>query len=132
MISETAPAIFTVNLQGGGAGTIQHGITFQLVTAANPAIAGEIVSIYCTGLGAVSPIGLTGQAPLVPPQRTAQAVEVSIAGAPAQVSYAGLAPGFAGLYQINAQIPANMPAGDQEIRISIGGAVSNAVTIAVR
>jgi uncharacterized protein (TIGR03437 family) len=57
---------------------------------------------------------------------------VYVAGAPARVSYAGLAPGFAGLYQVNVQIPAGTPSGVQSLQLVAGGASSNAVTIGIR
>jgi len=93
---------------------------------------GEIISVYCTGLGALNPPAITGAPGPVPPAQTALAVQVSIGGLPAQVTYAGLAPGFAGLYQINAQVPAGTPSGAQPLQASAGGASSNAVTIAVQ
>jgi uncharacterized protein (TIGR03437 family) len=131
-VAAAAPAIFTLNATGSGAGAIEHGLTGQLVTAANPAAAGEIVSVYCTGLGAVSPPAVTGAAPSTPPQQTVAPVQVYVAGAPARVSYAGLAPGFAGLYQVNVQIPAGTPSGVQSLQLVAGGASSNAVTIGIR
>ena len=128
----TSPGIFTLNSQGTGAGAIEHGLTYKLVTDANPATAGEIISIYCTGLGAVNPAVASGAAAPVPPPQAVLPVEVSIAGATAQVTYAGLAPGFAGLYQVNAQIPAGTAPGDQMLRVSAGGVGSNTVTVAIR
>jgi uncharacterized protein (TIGR03437 family) len=56
-----APAIFTLDQQGTGAGAIQHGISYQVVTDSNPAAAGEIISIYCTGLGALDPFCANGR-----------------------------------------------------------------------
>jgi len=57
-VAPAAPGIFTVDSRGGGAGAIEHGIKHgiigRLVTDKNPATAGEIISIYCTGLGAVN------------------------------------------------------------------------------
>jgi len=45
-------------------------------------------------------------------------------GQPAQVAFAGLAPGFVGLLQINIVIP-EVPAGERALDISIGGAAAN-------
>jgi len=48
-------------------------------------------------------------------------------------SFAGLAPNFAGLYQVNALVPANAPAGSAvPVFITVGGVVSNTVTIAIQ
>ncbi len=131
-VAPSAPAIFTLNSTGSGAGAIEHGLTGQVVTDANPAAAGEIVSVYGTGLGAVNPPGVTGAAGPIPPAETVLQAQAYVAGAPAQVTYAGLAPGYAGLYQINVQIPAGTPSGTQNLQVSAGGAISNAVTVAIR
>lgn len=127
-----APGIFTLSASGSGAGAIEHGVTGQLVTAASPAGPGEILSIYCTGLGAVSPSAADGWVPPIPPPQTVAAVQVYIASALAQVNYAGLAPGFAGLYQVNAQVPAGTPSGNQNLQIRMAGASSNTVLVAIQ
>jgi len=60
-------------------------------------------------------------------------VTVTIGGVPAYVSFAGLAPGWVGLYQVNVQVPANAPVGDAvAVALSVGGVASNQVTIAVQ
>jgi len=131
-VEPAAPGIFTLNSMGTGAGAIEHGLTGQLVTDTNAATAGETVSVYCTGLGAVVPPVATGAAAPIAPPRTELLVQAYIGGAPAQVTYAGLAPGFAGLYQVNVQIPAGTSSGSQNLRVSAGGVNSNMVNIAVR
>jgi hypothetical protein len=47
-------------------------------------------------------------------------------------SNSGLAPGFAGLYQINLQAPDDAPTGAQELQVSASGVNSNTVTVAIR
>ena len=60
-------------------------------------------------------------------------VTVTIGGAPATVTFSGLVPGFAGLYQIDARVPAMSATGDAvPVSVTISGAASNTVTIAVR
>ena len=57
---------------------------------------------------------------------------MTIGGISETASFSGLAPGFVGLYQVNAQVPAGVTAGSAvPVSISIGGATSNTVTIAV-
>ncbi|HLK48756.1 MAG TPA: SBBP repeat-containing protein [Bryobacteraceae bacterium] len=130
-IAAAAPAIFSQNASGTGPGAIQHAGTYAIVSDASPAAGGETILIYGTGLGAVSPAAQTG-AP-APPSQTTTPVNVFIGGTAAQVLYAGLAPGYAGLYQINAQIPAGTPPGAQPVQITMsGGAASNTVTISIR
>jgi uncharacterized protein (TIGR03437 family) len=58
---------------------------------------------------------------------------VTIGGVPALVTFSGLAPGFAGLYQVNAQVPSGTASGSSiSVVIGIGGVQSNTVTIAVQ
>jgi uncharacterized protein (TIGR03437 family) len=54
----------------------------------------------------------------------------TIGGVPATVSFSGLAPGFVGLGQVNLLVP-NVPAGDQQVIVTIGGVASNPALIAV-
>jgi uncharacterized protein (TIGR03437 family) len=90
---------------------------------------GPNMTIYATGLGAVSNAPSTGGAALQAPLSTVVApVEVRIGGVAATVDFAGLAPGFAGLYQINAQIPQGV-SNNSEVTISVGGATSKPVSV---
>jgi uncharacterized protein (TIGR03437 family) len=125
------PGIFTVD---GTAGAILHGADSSLVTAAQPAARNEIVLLYATGLGAVSPVPGTGQpAPSVEPlSRTTATPIVTIGSIGAQVSFSGLAPGFVGLYQVNVRVPPNAPVGNQQVIIQAGGVLSKAATIAIQ
>jgi uncharacterized protein (TIGR03437 family) len=51
------------------------------------------------------------------------ALQVSFAGAPATMSYAGLAPGYVGLYQFNVVVP-NVAASDSvPVVFTLGGTV---------
>ncbi len=127
-----APGIFSTNAQGFGQGAILDP-AYKLVDASNPATPGStVVLIYCTGLGAVSNQPASGAAsPSNPPATTTTTPTVMIGGAPAQVFFSGLAPGFVGEYQVNALVPQNSAAGDAvPVVISIGGKTSNTVTMA--
>jgi uncharacterized protein (TIGR03437 family) len=125
------PGIFTVD---GTAGAILHGADSSLVTAARPAARNEVVLLYATGLGAVSPVPGTGQpAPSVEPlSRSIATPIVTIGDIGAQVSFSGLAPGFVGLYQVNVRVPPNAPLGTLQVLIQAGGVFSQAATIAVQ
>jgi uncharacterized protein (TIGR03437 family) len=58
---------------------------------------------------------------------------VTIGGVPANVSFSGLAPGYVGLYQVNAQVPAGLAANDAvPVVLQMGGTTSNAAAIAVQ
>jgi uncharacterized protein (TIGR03437 family) len=92
---------------------------------------GSTAVIYATGLGPVTNAPATGRAASAEPlSRVVAPVEVKIAGTSVPVTFAGLAPGYAGLYQINAQIPQSVPAG-AELTISVSGATSKPVAIQV-
>jgi len=94
---------------------------------------GDIVSIYATGLGAVAPAVGTGQAaPPSPLSRTVTEPVVTMGGARAAVRFSGLAPTFAGLYQLDAVIPQGLPAGPAEVLVEMSGRRSNAVSFAVQ
>ena len=106
-IAAVSPGIFTLNEQGTGAGAILHAADFQPVTESNPALPGEFLLIFCTGLGPVLPDVPSGNvAPGTEPlARTVSLPLVNIGGIPAEVVYSGLAPGFVGLYQVNVEVP---------------------------
>ena len=105
-----------------------------LNTASAPATSGDTLVIYCAGLGGVNPAVPDGSAaPSSPPSRTINPVTVTIAGQTAPVAFSGLVPGFAGLYQVNVTVPSGIsPAADVPLVVTVGGASSPAVTLAIR
>jgi uncharacterized protein (TIGR03437 family) len=129
-----APGIFTVNSTGTGQGAVLVAPTAQLAAPGSPASRGGYVSIFCTGLGPVTNQPATGAAALVSPlSYTMTTPTVTIGGMMAVVSYAGLAPDFAGLYQVNAIVPPGVSPGNTvQVVISMGNFASNTVTIAVQ
>ena len=108
------PGIFTMaNGMGQAAANNQDG---SINSATNPAARGSIVTLYATGEGVnVSSVGLT------------------IGGYAAKLLYAGPAPGFPGLMQINAQVPTGFLApGIQPVILTVGNVASQSgVTIAL-
>ena len=130
------PGIFTTSDSGSGQAAVlnQDG---TVNSASNAAPRGSVVSVYLTGVGALSPPlgdGLLG--PLSPPFPAPVAtISATIGGAlNATVTFAGQAPGLiAGLTQVNIQIPENAPVGPAiAIAISAGDFTSQSATIAVR
>ena len=136
-----SPGIFTIPSGGTGQGAIQISNTATFAApqgsipgaSANPVSPGQSITIFCTGLGAVTNPPATGApASSGPLSTTLTTPLVSIDGIPANVSFSGLAPGFVGLYQVNAQIPAGVPSGNAiPLVLSIGGVRSNTVTVAI-
>jgi adhesin/invasin len=102
-------------------------------TAATPIPAGGYVILYITGQGSVTPPVLDGTAaPLMPLSLVDAPVTVSIGGKDAQVTFQGLAPGYAGLTQLNVIVPAGLLPGDQAVFVAINGLPSNAAVITVK
>ena len=57
---------------------------------------------------------------------------VTIGGVQARVLFSGMAPGWVGLWQINAEVPQSVTSGPAvSLTITAGGVTSNTVTIAV-
>ena len=135
-LAEVQPAVFTVDLSGQGQGHIyiaRPSGQQPLADVQAPAAAGDVLVVYSSGLGAVTPPVAAGVA--VPFDRltsTANPVTATIGGRGAQVSFAGLTPGFTGLYQVNVVVPAGIPAGPAELVLTVLGVSSPPVTLHVR
>ena len=106
----------------------------RLADAANAAGAGEVLVIYCNGLGLTNPaVTAGGAAPFSPLAVTANPVAVTIGGQLAAVAFAALAPGFTGLDQINAIVPAGIPpSGAAPVALIVAGQSSVSVTMGIR
>jgi uncharacterized protein (TIGR03437 family) len=138
--AENRPGLFTLGGALGNQGAILIANTNRLAMRVTPNIpsepaqTGSIVSIFCTGLGATEPAVASGEpAPASPLAMVKTPVTATIDGQPATVSFAGLAPGFVGVYQVNVQVPAGITPGDAvAVVLSQGGFRSNVATIAVR
>jgi uncharacterized protein (TIGR03437 family) len=142
--NQTSAGVFSQTQNGLGYGAVLHQDGVTLVTPSNPAKPNETVSVYLTGLGAVTPSIQDGAAgPSSPLSYTTNTITADIGGVTATVTYAGLAPGFAGLYQVNLTIPATgLTAGDNgldisgpdsytsEVLIPIGGTAAAADSVA--
>jgi uncharacterized protein (TIGR03437 family) len=98
---------------------------------ANPAAAGSVISVFFTGLGAVTTAVDDGAAPVAGQIVFALSrVAASIGGSPAQIEFAGLAPLYPGLAQINLKVPA-LASGTYPLTILVAGRASNAAELAI-
>ncbi len=129
-----APGLLSQDRSGRGAGAIVDALTGALITPANPIARDGVATIYCLGLGAVTNTPVSGSAALSDPlSQTLATPQVTIGGVPAKVLFSGLSPGSVSLYQINVEIPEGAPAGEAvEVRVTVNGTASNAVTIAIQ
>jgi len=127
-VEAAAPAMFSIDGTGAGLATILKNTDYTLVTAANPARRGEVLAIFCTGLGQLQGGGITGMA-AAEPLPAGAAIVVNFGTTAAAVRYAGLAIGFLGLYQINVVVPAASggTAGAIAVTIKIGAVTSPAL-----
>jgi uncharacterized protein (TIGR03437 family) len=133
VIAAAQPGIFTVNQQGSGQGVVFKSDGVTLAQTGTPAVSGETVVIYCTGLGAVDPALPEGAAPpVLPLSNTVNPVTVTIGGRNAPAAFSGLTPGFPGLYQVNAVVPDGVSGDAVPVVVSVAGQVSPVVTLAVR
>jgi uncharacterized protein (TIGR03437 family) len=123
-VEAAAPAIFTQDSSGTGPASALKATDQSLVTADNPLHAGEAVELYGTGLGLTSAsngLDIAVQQPTV-----------TVGGVACPVSFAGAAPDFSGLDQINCTIPADATASvSAPVVITSGDRISNTATLAI-
>jgi len=119
-LTDSAPGVFSQNEDGIGFGDALHAANNTLVTPSNPAQPGEYLSLYMAGLGTVTP-GVADGAPS--PTNPLSVSDLYNAGNLAvyfndygpngttgnlgTIGFAGLAPYFTGLYQLNVQVPSS-------------------------
>ena len=142
LIAPFNPGIFTTTQTGSGQAAVLIAGTRSVAApegsipgaATRPVKIGEFISIFATGLGAVDNRPETGAATSTTSlSRTKTNPVVTIGGVEAGLMFSGLAPGFVGLYQVNAQVAAGTPTGNAvELLLTAGEVPSNQVTIAVQ
>lgn len=133
-VAATAPGIFTANSSGTGPAAIIY---------PNPTLAsatrGDVIAFYMTGEGETNPSGVTGKvttvsavAPLTPAPLLTPVVLID--GQPAEVLFAGQAPGVvSGVMQLNVRIPAGARSGELQLVVRLNDVSSQpGVTLAVR
>ena len=133
-VNAAAPGVFTMSAEGRTQAALFHADDFTPVTPKNPGKRDKDLILFATGLGRVNPAVASGAAASDKPlSATSQEVTVTIGGHGMIVSYAGLAPGYVGLYQINLRVPGDRVQGDSlPVAVTIGGvsSASSSATIA--
>jgi len=128
-VVEAAPALFA---SGGHVAAINEDGTPN--SAENPAPRGSIVTLFATGEGPTEPASEEGRPAAPPLPRPILPVQLVIGVHPAEMLFAGSAPGLVGVLQINARIPGGfLPAGLLPVELRVGEHRSPpGVVIAVR
>jgi len=125
-LKEAAPALFQLD---GRTALASHHPDYSLVSDEAPARPGSWVLLWATGLGAVTPPAVYGEIPMRAAYlENLENFHVLLNGTPVpreNIGYAGLAPTWSGLYQINLKIP-DLAGPDPEIRIIAGESASPA------
>jgi len=112
-----APLLFSLSGDGKGQGAIWDAATGLVPSPAMPAVAGEILSMYTSGVSEGS---------VIPPQ-------VSIGSKPSEILFFGDAPGYPGFTQVNIRVPAGVtPDSAVPVRLTYLGRSTNEVTIGLR
>jgi uncharacterized protein (TIGR03437 family) len=131
-VVETAPGIFAAGADVRATPVVVHAADYTLVTEQNPARPGEYLSVFCTGLGDTDPLARSGEAAAgAAPVKNFMSAQFD-SGAALFVSYAGVAPGWVGLYQINFRVSENETPGMKHLYFSVGLRGTNAVPVWVR
>lgn len=133
-VQPVTPGIFSLDGNGIGPGAILNQ-DYAINGSGNRASAGSVVQIFCNGGGVTNPASADASITTGTPALVAQPVVVTIGGIPAQVTYAGGAPGaVAGLTQINAMVPNGVASGPVvPITVQIGGTPAQAgVTVSIQ
>jgi uncharacterized protein (TIGR03437 family) len=116
-VAEFAPGIFMTPT--GPA--VQRAFDWELVSPATPIAPGEHFVIWATGLGLLDAAGLTVTKPVV-----------LVGGSPAEVTWAGAAPGLPGLYQVNAIVPQRAYEATPVLQLRTGNINGNGVPLFLR
>jgi uncharacterized protein (TIGR03437 family) len=127
---QTASRTFSVSAAAPGIFTDQTGTLVPNATAAR----GQVITMYVTGAGAVSPAIADGSAPgsgtaLASLPKPFQTVAVTVGGRPAPVQFTGIPAGLVGVTQVNFQVPAAVLTGSQPVSITIGSTTSASASL---
>jgi uncharacterized protein (TIGR03437 family) len=130
-IALTSPAFFEI----APGEVAAEDLTYTVITPSHPAVHGQTVTLYANGLGPVSNQPASGDpSPGAPNLAQTTSLPIVTFGTTqaTTVSFSGLTPGIAGLYQINVVVPSTLASGNYPLTVSIGGVTSKASGIQVQ
>ena len=137
-LARVSPGIFVLNhLQQAAAQIASGGGVIAgplgVFPGARPALPGETLEIFATGLGPVTNPPATGAAALADPASvTVEPVVVRLGGKSLAASFSGLVPAFAGLYQVTLRLSEGVPTGRAvPLVLQVAGVDSNTAFIAI-
>lgn len=129
LIPMTRPEIVTT--PNGPA--VTHSSDFTPVTTSKPAAAGEILSLFATGLGPTRPGVDPGQPfPSSPPAAVNSPVDVKVNGKSAEVLAAVGFPGAVNGYQVNFRVPADAAKGVATVQVSAAWIAGPSVNVPIQ
>jgi uncharacterized protein (TIGR03437 family) len=125
-VSNYTPAFLMYNSGSIFVADARDNNTGALIGPSNPATAGEVLQLYCNGLGPVSNQPASGDPAPGSPNlaQTSSKVTVSIGGVNAPVIFSGLTPPFVGLYLVDVTVPSGLTSGNQPITVTVNGKTS--------
>jgi hypothetical protein len=133
VITAAQPGIFTTDGTGTGQGAVYRSDGITLAQPGTSASGGEAITIYCTGLGTVTPAISAGTPPPAGQlSYTDNTVSVTIGGQDAQATTGVLVPGHPGIYQVSAVIPSGVSGDTVPVILTVAGAASPPVTMSVQ
>jgi uncharacterized protein (TIGR03437 family) len=122
-LGATAPSLFQLDLNT----VLATHVDGSLITSAAPAQGGEVIVLYATGLGPTVPPAIPNQVPQLAARLAAtKDFQVLLNGAPVdprRIFYAGVTPGYAGLFQVNVKLPDDAPS-NPEIQVGTSDRLS--------
>ena len=130
IVSFTVAAIAPYIFVWDGNRAVAQNQDYSLNQPSNPAAAGSAIMVYLTGQGAMDPpVEDRFATPSEPLSKVTATATAAIDGQPANVLFAGLAPGLVGVGQVNVVLPDSLPPGEHQLVIAIGGVNTNQVAI---
>ncbi|WP_031500577.1 hypothetical protein [Bryobacter aggregatus] len=132
LVVDSYPSLFTFPYKTLELAAALNAITNAVITTDTPAKTESIVALFASGLGALQSTNPPSGEPFLEAASITTPLSVKVGGVAATVLYAGAAPGFAGVYQVNAKLPPGLSPGNYAVWIEMAGRASNGGLLPVR